>query len=85
MIVDRRVAGQEQIRWYLDGREFFSVSEGQVGDAAWTAAVDHGFSILLDVAVGGAFPDDQCRCTTPTSQTSSQGTMVIKNVSVYTN
>lgn len=85
VIVDRRVAGQEQIRWYLDGHQFFSVSESQVGQGAWTAAVDHGFSILLDLAVGGAFPDDQCRCTTPTSQTSSQGTMVVRNVSVYTN
>ena len=53
--------------------------------AAWTAAVDHGHSILLNLAMGGAFPDDQCRCTTPTNQTSSQGTMVVRYVSVYTN
>lgn len=84
VIVDRRLAGQEQIRWYLDGREFFSVSEGQVGLAAWTAAVDHGFSILLDLAIGGSFPDKQCRCTSPSGATSSGGTMVVRNVSVYT-
>jgi beta-glucanase (GH16 family) len=85
VIVDRRVAGQEQFRWYLDGREFFSISESRVGAAAWSAAIDHGFSILLNVAVGGAFPDGQCGCTTPTSATSSQGAMVVRNVSVYTN
>ena len=51
----------------------------------WTAAVDHGHSILLSLAMGGSFPDDQCRCTTPTSQTSSNGAMVVRYVSVYTN
>jgi beta-glucanase (GH16 family) len=85
VIIDRRHAGHEQIRWYLDGHEFYSVSESQVGAAAWTPAVDHGFSILLSVGMGGAFPDEQCRCSSPTSQTSSGGTMVVRYVSVYTN
>ena len=84
MVVDRREAGHEEIRWYLDGRQFYSVSESRIGQAAWTAAVDHGFSILLNVAVGGAFPDAQCGCTTPDSQTSLQGTMVVQYVKVYT-
>ena len=68
VIIDRRNAGHEEIRWYLDGRQFYSVSESRIGQAAWTAAVDHGFSILLNVAVGGAFPDAQCGCTTPDNQ-----------------
>jgi beta-glucanase (GH16 family) len=85
VIVDRRNAAAEQIRWYLDGRQFFSVNESQVGQAAWTAAVHHGFSILLNVSIGGSFPDVQCQCTTPTNQTSSQGTMVVQYVNVYTN
>jgi beta-glucanase (GH16 family) len=85
VIVDRRHADAQQIRWYLDGHEFYSVSESRVGQAAWTAAVDHGFSILLSLAVGGSFPDEQCGCTTPTSQTASHGTMVVQYVSVYTN
>jgi beta-glucanase (GH16 family) len=85
MIIDRRHAGHEQIGWYLDGHEFYSVNESRVGKAVWTAAVDHGHSILLSLAMGGSFPDDQCRCTTPTSQTSSDGAMVVRYVSVYTN
>lgn len=85
VVIDRRQAGDQQIRWYLDGREFFSVSESRVGRAAWTAAVDHGFSILLSLAVGGRYPDIACQCTTPTSQTSSQGTMAVRYVTVYTN
>ncbi|MGH3119897.1 MAG: hypothetical protein ACRDND_02520 [Streptosporangiaceae bacterium] len=85
MIIDRRHPGHEQIRWYLDGHQFYSVSESRVGTAVWTAAIDHGHSILLSLAMGGSFPDDQCRCTTPTSQTSSDGAMVVRYVSVYTN
>jgi len=85
VIIDRRDAGREEIRWYLDGRQFYSVSESRIGQAAWTAAVDHGFSILLNVAVGGVFPDAQCGCTTPDAQTSSQGTMVVQYVKVFKN
>ena len=85
VVIDRRNASNEQIRWYLDGQQFFSVNESRVGQAAWTAAVDHGFSILLDVAVGGAYPSIQCGCTAPDDQTSSQGTMAVRYVRVYTN
>ena len=85
VIIDRRHPGHEQIRWYVDGHEFYSLSESQIGAAAWTPAVDHGYSILLDVGMGGAFPDEQCRCSTPTSQTSSGGTMAVQYVRVFTN
>jgi len=84
VIVDRRNASDEQIRWYLDGHEFFSINESRVGQAVWTAAVDHGFSILLSLAVGGSFPDNQCGCSTPDSQTSSGGMMEVRYVRVYT-
>ena len=44
VIVDRRNATREQIRWYLDGRQIFAVDQNQVPAATWTAAVDrlHG-------------------------------------------
>ena len=32
-VVDRRDAADEQIRWYLDGRQFFRVNEQRVGGA----------------------------------------------------
>ena len=80
MIIDRRDASDEQTRWYLGGRQFYSVSESRVGPAAF----DRGFSILPDVAVGGV-PGIQCGCTAPDNQTSSQGTMVVPWLNVYTN
>jgi hypothetical protein len=82
-VVDRRHAADEQIRWYLDGRQFFQVKEAQVGTAAWSAAVDHGYSIIFDLAIGGAYPDAVCGCTTPTDQTTSGGTMTVRYVAVY--
>jgi beta-glucanase (GH16 family) len=83
VVIDRRDENGQQIRWYLDGTEFFSVSESTVGAAAWTAAVDHPFSILLNVAVGGTYPDVTCRCATPTGQTTPGGEMAVRSVAVY--
>jgi beta-glucanase (GH16 family) len=85
VIIDRRNESNQQIRWYLNGHQFFSVSESAVGASVWEPAVDNSFTILLDVAIGGSYPNTQCQCGTPTSQTSSLGTMVIRNVNVSTN
>ena len=82
VIIDRRVPGDEHIDWYLDGREFFAVSESQVSALVWTQAVDHGFAIILDL-VGGTYPDAVCGCSTPTGQTTSGGTMSVRYVGVY--
>jgi beta-glucanase (GH16 family) len=83
VIIDRRKEADQQISWYLDGAEFFSVDEAAVGQAAWTAAVDHGFTIILDVAIGGSYPDIVCQCTSPSPRTSSGGTMTVRQLSVY--
>lgn len=83
VIVDRRNAADEQIRWYLDGREYFSVSQSRVGVQTWDQAVNHGFSIILDLAMGGQYPDVRCGCTTPTGQTTPGGTMRVRSLAVY--
>jgi beta-glucanase (GH16 family) len=85
LVIDRRKEADQQIRWYLDGREYFSVSESKVGAAAWTEAVDHGFSVILDVAIGGGYPNVICHCTSPESQTTSGAAMSVGYVSIYTN
>jgi beta-glucanase (GH16 family) len=83
VIVDRRHPGQEQVRWYLDGKEFFSVSEAKVGAAAWQKAVDHGFSIILDLAVGGSYPNGACGCSAPGAGTTAGGTLSVRSLGVY--
>jgi hypothetical protein len=84
VIVNRENPRSESITWYLDGRAYFTVDEPQVGVAAWKAAVDHGFFLILDVAMGGGFPDALCGCTAPTTSTSSGAAMGVRYVTVST-
>ncbi len=81
--VDRSVS-PEQIRWYLDGVNYFTVSANQVDPTTWANAVDHSFFIIFDLAMGGGFPNGVSGTTTPTSATQSGGAMLVSDVSVYT-
>ena len=83
MILNRTNTSDESITFYLDGNPYFSVNESQVGAATWQAAFDHDLSIILDLAIGGGYPDGVCGCTTPTSATASGGTMSVAYVAAY--
>ena len=83
MILNRTNTSAESITFYLDGNQYFSVSESQVGTATWQAAFDHNLSIILDLAMGGAYPNGVCGCTSPTSSTASGGTMSVAYVAAY--
>jgi hypothetical protein len=83
MILNRTNTSDESITFYLDGNQYFSVSESQVGTATWQAAYDHNLSIILDLAMGGGFPNGVCDCTTPASSTASGGTMSVAYVAAY--
>ncbi|HWB37464.1 MAG TPA: discoidin domain-containing protein, partial [Rugosimonospora sp.] len=80
-IIDRTKT-DEEIRFYLDGRQTFAVSESQVGVTAWNAAVHHGFYLRFDLAVGGSLPNAIAGVTTPTANTTSGGTLLVDSVSV---
>jgi hypothetical protein len=84
VIVNRTNTSAESITWYLNGTAYYTVTESQVGTAAWQAAVDHGFFMILDNAMGGAYPDAICNCTAPSSSTSSGAAMSVGYVAVYT-
>ncbi|MFF3961685.1 glycoside hydrolase family 16 protein [Streptomyces griseorubiginosus] len=53
---DRSVS-PETIRFLVDGTQFHSVNASQVDATTWANATNHGFFIILNVAMGGAFPD----------------------------
>jgi beta-glucanase (GH16 family) len=59
MELDKSIEPNE-LRFYLDGFNFFTIKSTQVPADTWRAATDHGFFIILDVAVGGAFPWAEC-------------------------
>lgn len=46
----------EQLRWYLDGNNYFTVNANQVPASDWNNAAHHGFFVILNVAIGGGFP-----------------------------
>ena len=83
MILNRTNASNESITFYLDGSSYFTVTEAQVGTATWQAAFDHNLSIILDLAMGGGYPNGVCGCTTPTSSTASGATMSVAYVAAY--
>jgi hypothetical protein len=83
MILNRTNTSDESITFYLDGNPYYTVSESQVGAATWQAAFDHNMSIILDLAIGGGYPNGQCNCTTPTGATVSGGTMSVAYVAAY--
>ncbi|MDX6356084.1 MAG: hypothetical protein QOF98_2987, partial [Streptomyces sp.] len=78
--IDRSVS-PEQIRWYLDGTNYFTVNSTQVDATTWTNAVDHPFFIIYDLAMGGGFP--AAFGGGPNSSTVSGGQMNIDYVAVY--
>src|SRR6204780_1700315 len=83
MILNRTNTSDELITFYLDGNSYFTVTEAQVGTSTWQAAFDHNLSIILDLAMGGAYPNGVCNCTSPTSSTASGGTMSVAYVAAY--
>ncbi|WP_244888882.1 ricin-type beta-trefoil lectin domain protein [Kitasatospora aureofaciens] len=84
MVLDRTNTAAESITWYLDGAAYFTVTESQVGTAVWQQAFDHPLSVILDLAIGGGFPNGVCGCTTPTAATTSGATMSVASVAAYT-
>jgi hypothetical protein len=83
MILNRTNTSAESVTFYLNGSQYFSVSESQVGTSTWQAAFDHNLSIIFDLAMGGGYPNGVCGCTTPTSGTTSGGTMSVAYVAAY--
>ncbi|MBJ6642647.1 family 16 glycosylhydrolase [Streptomyces sp. BSE7-9] len=52
-----RSSDVEEIRFSLDDATFHTVREDQVDAITWSNATDHGFFVILNVAMGGGFPD----------------------------
>ncbi|MEU6130830.1 glycoside hydrolase family 16 protein [Saccharopolyspora sp. NPDC047091] len=74
----------EELRWYVDGQQYHSVRESDVDPAAWQNMTSHdGYFVLLNVAVGGQFPDKNSGITTPTEATEPGHPMLVDYVAVY--
>ncbi|MBB2742871.1 UNVERIFIED_ORG: hypothetical protein FHR35_002693 [Microbispora rosea subsp. rosea] len=80
---DRSVS-PNQLRWYVDGQQFHSISQSQLDATTWSNMTSHaGYFILLNVAIGGGFPNGVAGFSTPTSATVSGRPMVVDYVAVW--
>jgi len=83
VIIDRTNTSAETLQFLMDGTVESTITEASVGTAAWQAAIDHGFFIIWDLAMGGNYPDGVSGMTTPTAATTSGASMSAAYVAVY--
>ncbi|GAA4255900.1 discoidin domain-containing protein [Dactylosporangium darangshiense] len=78
--IDRSVS-PEQVRFYFDGNNFFTVNSSQVDATTWNNAFHHTFTPIFDLAIGGQFP--AAFGGGPTAATVSGGHMDVDYIAVY--
>ncbi|MCO1577979.1 carbohydrate-binding protein [Crossiella sp. SN42] len=79
---DRSVS-PNQLRWYVDGQQFHSVRQDQFDAGTWNNMTNHGYFIILNVAIGGAFPNGVHGGTTPVAATVPGRPMLVDYVAVF--
>jgi hypothetical protein len=77
---DRSVS-PEQMRFYLDGNNYFTLNSNQIDATTWNNATHHGMFLILNVAMGGGFP--AAFGGGPTASTQSGVPMTVDYVAVY--
>ncbi|MCX4513389.1 glycoside hydrolase family 16 protein [Streptomyces sp. NBC_01619] len=79
-----RSASPNALRWYVDDQLFHSVDQNRVDAGTWANMTEHaGYFLLLNVAIGGAFPDALAG-KTPTAATVPGRPMLVDYVGVWT-
>ncbi|TDZ38066.1 Beta-glucanase [Colletotrichum spinosum] len=78
-----RSSDPEELRWYVDGVQYHQVNATQMSDKVWAQTVHKPHFVLLNMAMGGGFPDGVAGFKTPTNATASGGTYEAEYVAVY--
>ncbi|MFD5448415.1 glycoside hydrolase family 16 protein [Streptomyces sp. NPDC003470] len=52
-----RSGSVEEMRFSVDGSVYHTVRQNQVDATTWTNATNHGYYVILNVAMGGGFPN----------------------------
>ena len=78
-------ASPQVLRWFVDGQQFHSVSQNQLDATTWANMTSHaGYFVLLNLAIGGAFPNNNSGTTTPGPGIVPGRPMVVDYVTVST-
>ena len=82
---DRRAAPQV-LRWYVDGQLYHTLRQDQLPAQTWERmSAPDGMFLILDVAMGGEFPDRlSAPLRTPTPATQPGHPMLVDYVAVWT-
>ncbi|KAH7140290.1 secreted glucosidase [Dactylonectria estremocensis] len=78
-----RTGYPETLSWFVDGEQFHQVNETQLPTDVWEKTVHRPHFILLNLAMGGGFPNGVYGGPTPTNSTVSGGTYEVAYVAVY--
>ena len=78
-----RTQSLEAIRWFVDGTLYWQVVSTNVPAAVWNATTYNGHYLLLNLAMGGSFPNAVYGSPTPNSATVSGGVFQVAYVGVY--
>ncbi|MFB6439336.1 glycoside hydrolase family 16 protein [Streptomyces sp. NPDC056411] len=80
--LDRTDPAAEALHWYVDGQEFHTVNASEMDADSWARATHHGHFLLLNLAMGGGFPDGVAGFATPTDSTRPDGSLLVDQVAV---
>jgi hypothetical protein len=47
----------QEMRWYIDGVNYHTVRASDMPADVWTAATNHGYFLVMDIAMGGGLAD----------------------------
>lgn len=73
----------EAIRWFVDDTLFWQVTSQDIPAKVWNEAVHKPHFVLLNLAIGGSFPNAIYGSSTPLTSTTSGGTFLAEYVAVY--
>lgn len=74
-----------RIRWYVDGRLYHTLAQNQLPGATWRRmSLPDGMFLLLNMAMGGDFPDRLHDAPTPIAATEPGHAMLVDYVAVWT-
>jgi beta-glucanase (GH16 family) len=71
----------ERIRWYLDGTNYFTVTQSSIDAAAWADAVHQSYFLILDLFIGGDMP--RKFGGGPDDRTVSGGSLIVDYLAVF--
>ncbi|MEV5125867.1 glycoside hydrolase family 16 protein [Streptomyces decoyicus] len=80
--LDRTDGAAESLNWYVDGQKFHTVNSSETDAGTWAKATHHGHFLLLNLAMGGGFPDGVAGFATPTDATRPGGSLLVDHVAV---